>query len=160
MEFENGNVIDFDKLIFIPPHKVPSVVMKSPGLIKEGQNWIQVDKFTLKTNHENVYGLGDVTEIKVNENISLPKAGIFAEAEAKIVSLQIINEISNMHEEQTSKFDGRGFCFMQTGRDKAGYIDADFYNESGPLTKLEPPSEESYRKKIEFEQSRMNEWFR
>jgi len=160
MEFENGNVIDFDKLIFIPPHKVPSVVMKSPGLIKEGQNWIQVDKFTLKTNHENVYGLGDVTEIKVNENISLPKAGIFAEAEAKIVSQQIINEILNMREEQTSKFDGRGFCFMQTGRNKAGYIDADFYNESGPLTKLEPPSEESYRKKIEFEQERMNEWFR
>jgi sulfide:quinone oxidoreductase len=160
MEFENGNVIDFDKLVFIPPHRVPSVVMKSPGLIKEGQNWIHVDKFTLKTNHENVYGLGDVTEIKVNENISLPKAGIFAEAEAKIVSLQIINEILNTREEQTSKFDGRGFCFMQTGHNKAGYIDADFYNESGPLTKLEPPSEESYRKKIEFEQERMNEWFR
>jgi sulfide:quinone oxidoreductase len=66
----------------------------------------------------------------------------------------------NTREEQTSKFDGRGFCFMQTGHNKAGYIDADFYNESGPLTKLEPPSEESYRKKIEFEQERMNEWFR
>lgn len=158
MEFENGNVIDFDKLVFIPPHKVPSVVKDSPGLIKEGQNWIEVDKFTLKTNHEDVYGLGDVTEIKVNENISLPKAGVFAEAEAKIVSLQIINEITKVREEQTPKFDGRGFCFMQTGRIKAGYIDADFYNEAGPQTRLEPPSEESYGKKVEFEQARMSEW--
>jgi sulfide:quinone oxidoreductase len=158
MEFENGKVIDFDNLVFIPPHKIPSVVKNSPGLTKEGQNWIRVDKFTLRTSHEDVYGIGDVTEIKVNENITLPKAGIFAETEAKIVSLQIINEITKVHEEQTLKFDGRGFCFMETGHSKAGFIDADFYNEAGPITNLESPSEESYRKKVEFEQARMNDW--
>jgi hypothetical protein len=56
--------------------------------------------------------------------------------EAKVVSQQII--------------DGGG--------KKAGYITADFYNEAGPITKLEPPSQELYEKKIDFERSRLAEW--
>ena len=34
----------------------------------------------------------------------------------------------------------------------------DFYNEQGPATLLEPPSEESYKKKIDFERSKLDEW--
>ena len=41
---------------------------------------------------------------------------------------------------------------------KAGYISADFYNENGPVTLLEPPSKESYEKKLNFERSRVSEW--
>jgi sulfide:quinone oxidoreductase len=120
------------------------------------QEWIEVDKFTLKTLYENVYAIGDVTEIKVNPKVSIPKAGIFAEGQAKVVCQQIIDDIKK----QPSKpnFDGKGFCFMEVGDNKAGYIDTDFYNEKGPITRLDPPNEESYKKKVDFEKKRVNEW--
>ena len=155
IEFENGNKTNYDLLIGIPPHKVPTVI-KSSGLVKEGQNWIDVDKFSLKTNYENVFAIGDVTEIKVDQMAVIPKAGIFAEGQAKSVSYQIINEIAN--QSHNEKFDGRGFCFMEIGSKKAGFLAADFYNITGPITRLDPPSEESYRKKLDFEKNRITEW--
>ena len=155
IEFENGNKTNYDLLIGVPPHKVPTVI-KSSGLVKEGQNWIDVDKFSLKTNYENVFAIGDVTEIKVDQMAVIPKAGIFAEGQAKSVSYQIINEIAN--QSHNEKFDGRGFCFMEIGSKKAGFLAADFYNITGPITRLDPPSEESYRKKLDFEKNRIKEW--
>ena len=154
IEFENGCRVKYDLLIGIPPHKVPEVIRNS-DLIKQGQNWINVDKFSLKTDYQNVFAIGDVNEIKVNENVAIPKAGVFAEAQAKVVSQQIIDDIENNRDKlSSSKFDGKGFCFMEVGSKKAGYISADFYNEDGPVTLLEPPSMESYEKKLDFERSR------
>jgi sulfide:quinone oxidoreductase len=160
LEFGNGNRMDYDVLVGIPPHKIPMMVANSPGLLKEGENWINVDKFTLRTNYENVFAIGDVTEIKVNQYVAIPKAGIFAEEEAKVVSQQIIDEITNNNnnKSQNPRFDGKGYCFMEIGGKKAGYITADFYNEAGPITKLEPPSQELYEKKIDFERRRIAEW--
>ena len=158
IEFENGNRVNYDLLIGIPPHKVPEVIRNS-DLIKQGQNWINVDKFSLKTDYQNVFAIGDVNEIKVNENVAIPKAGVFAEAQAKVVSQQIIDDIENKRDKlSSSKFDGKGFCFMEVGDKKAGYIATDFYNEVGPVTLLEPPSKESYEKKLEFERSKISEW--
>jgi len=158
IEFENGNWVNYDLLIGIPPHKVPEVIRNS-GLIKHGQNWINVDKFSLRTDFENVFAIGDVTEIKVNENVAIPKAGVFAEAQAKVVSQQIVDDIKNdKNTDSSSRFDGKGFCFMEVGNEKAGYIAVDFYHEDGPYTLLEPPSDESYKKKLDFERSKLNEW--
>ena len=158
LEFENGKRLNYDLLIGIPPHKVPEVIRNS-CLIKQGQNWINVDKFSLKTDYENVFAIGDVTEIKVNENTTIPKAGVFAEAQAKVVSQQIVDDIENDNNKKSlPRFDGKGFCFMEVGNKKAGYVAADFYNEEGPATLLEPPSEESYKKKIDFERSKLDEW--
>ncbi|MGB6527771.1 MAG: FAD/NAD(P)-binding oxidoreductase, partial [Candidatus Nitrosopolaris sp.] len=133
---------------------------RNSDLIRQKQkqkNWIEVDKFTLKTDFKNVYAIGDVTDIKVNGTASIPKAGIFAEGEARTVSQQIIKEITD-NRSSTPKFDGKGYCFMEVGDKKAGYIDVDFYNDDGPKTLLEPPSEDSYKKKIDFERSRVNDW--
>jgi sulfide:quinone oxidoreductase len=127
-------------------------------LLEEGdQHWINVDKFTLRTKYKNVFAIGDVTEIRLDQITIIPKAGIFAEGEAKVVSQQIINEIK-YNNSNNARFDGRGFCFMEIGNKKAGYIDADFYNETGPITRLDPPSDEFYQKKLDFERSRLNEW--
>ncbi|HZD35807.1 MAG TPA: FAD/NAD(P)-binding oxidoreductase [Nitrososphaeraceae archaeon] len=159
IEFENGNRVDYDVLIGIPPHEVPSIVRKS-GLVKQGQNFVNINRYTLETEYENVFAIGDVNEIKVDGNLFIPKAGIFAESEAKVVSQLIIDDIRTKSKSSLSaKFDGKGFCFMETGNQKAGYVAADFYNEKGPTALLEPPSEESYRKKIDFERKRLSEWF-
>lgn len=158
-EFENGNKTSYDLLILVPPHQLPQVI-KNSGLLEDAdQRWINVDRFTLRTKYSNVFAIGDVTEIRVDNAITVPKAGIFAEGEAKAVSQQIINEIRNSNgDKEGTKFDGRGFCFMEVGDKKAGFIDVDLYNEAGPTTRLEPPSDEFYQKKLDFERSRLNEW--
>jgi sulfide:quinone oxidoreductase len=158
IEFENGSKTNYDVLVIIPPHQVPQVIKNSHLLLEErDQHWINVDKFTLRTKYKNVFAIGDVTEIRLDQITIIPKAGIFAEGEAKVVSQQIINEIK-YNNSNKAKFDGKGFCFMEIGNKKAGYIDADFYNEAGPTTRLDPPSDEFYQKKLDFERSRLNEW--
>jgi sulfide:quinone oxidoreductase len=158
IEFENGNKTSYDVLVMIPPHQVPKII-KDSNLLGDGdQHWINVDRFTLRTKYKNVFAIGDVTEIRLDQTTTIPKAGIFAEGEAKIVSQQIINEIKNINSKKAVKFDGKGFCFMEIGDKKAGYIDTDFYNEAGPITRLDPPSGEFYQKKLDFERSRLNEW--
>ncbi len=147
---------DYSLLIAIPPHTLPSAI-KGSGFVESGQNWVGVDRFTLKTKYENAYAIGDMTEIKVNQRVSIPKAGIFAEGQARVVCQQILEDIKKS-QPSNPKFDGKGYCFMETGDSKAGYIDTDFYIEGGPVTRLEAPSEESYRKKIDFEKNRVNDW--
>ncbi len=158
IEFENGNKTSYDVLVVIPPHRVPKIIKDSNLLEYGDQHWINVDKFTLKTKYKNVFAIGDVTEIRLDQTTTIPKAGIFAEGEAKVVSQQIINDIKNNNSNKALKFDGKGFCFMEIGDKKAGYIDTDFYNEAGPTSRLDPPSGEFYQKKLDFERSRLNEW--
>ena len=159
IEFENGNKTGYDLLILVPPHQVPRVIKNSDLLGDKDQRWIHVDRFTLRTKYKNIFAIGDVTEIRVDNATTVPKAGIFAEGEAKAVSQQIIYEIKNSNgDKESTKFDGKGFCFMEIGNKKAGYIDTDFYNEAGPTTRLDPPSDEFYQKKLDFERSRLNEW--
>jgi len=159
IEFENGSKTFYDVLVLIPPHQVPQIIKNSDLLGDGDQHWIHVDKFTLRTKYKNVFAIGDVTEIRLDKTTTIPKAGIFAEGEAKVVSQQITNEIKNNNNNKAlTKFDGKGFCFMEIGDKKAGYIYADFYNERGPINRLDPPSDEFYQKKLDFERSRLNEW--
>ena len=151
LEFENG-AKDFDLLVGIPPHRAPEVARNS-GLASG--DWISVDSHTMKTSAKNVFAVGDVTEIKVG-TLALPKAGIFAEEEAKVVAQQIIDEIAGR--QATAAFTGRGYCFMEVGNNLAGYLEADFYNQAGPVLKLEAPSEQNYEKKLDFERRRVKEW--
>ncbi len=152
IEFESGRKERFDLLIGIPPHKSPAVVKES-GLA-QGE-WIPVDRLTLKTQHQGVYAIGDVTEIKLGQ-LAMPKAGIFAEGEAKVVAQEITDEIGGRKAQ--SEYDGRGFCYVEVGSRMAGYVQADFYNIQGPLFQLDPPSAAHYEGKHDFERSRIKEW--
>src|SRR5581483_977996 len=153
LEFENGAMQGYDVLVGIPPHKVPEVV-RSSGLTGGG-DWVAVDRHTMKTSVKNVFAIGDVTEIKVGA-IAVPKAGIFAEEEAKVAARQIMDEIAG--KPATAAFSGQGYCFMEVGNRRAGSVEADFYNPAGPSIKLEPPSEQNYEKKQDFERTRVKEW--
>jgi sulfide:quinone oxidoreductase len=82
----------------------------------------------------------------VNGDVFIPKAGIFAEPQAKVVSRLIIGDISKGLS-SSARFDGRGFCFMETGGQEAGFLNADFYNKKGSTVSLEPSSSEFYNKK-------------
>jgi sulfide:quinone oxidoreductase len=158
LEFYNGQKKEYDILVAIPFH-LPPLVLKKSGVIESKSNWISVDKFTLQTRFEDVFAIGDVTEIKINKTIAVPKAGIFAEGQARSVASQIIHKISNGSQEfPIIEFDGKGFCFMEAGNGKAGFIDTNFYNSDGAITILKEPSTIYYKKKINFEKQRIKEW--
>jgi sulfide:quinone oxidoreductase len=152
LEFDNGFKAAYDVLVGIPPHRVPEVV-RSAGLV-EG-DWVAVDRNTMKTKFRNVFAIGDVTEIKVG-TLALPKAGIFAEEQAKVAARQIVDEVNGMPALAT--FAGKGYCFMDIGNKRAGYLEGDFFNPAGPLLRLEAPSEQNFQKKQDFERTRIKEW--
>ena len=158
--FKNKQKKEYDILIGIPLHFLPPVISKSGLIDKKEDSWLTVDKFTLKTKFEDVFAIGDSTEIKINKLVSVPKAGIFAEGQAHSVAYQIINNIKDSKEEQNNQinFDGKGFCFMDTGNGKAGFIDTNFYHNNGPKTILKPPSIKFYNQKVNFEYQRIKEW--
>lgn len=167
LQFDNKQTKEYSILIGIPFHFLPPVISTS-GLLEKEHNWISVDKFTLQTKFNDVFAIGDATEIKINDVVSVPKAGIFAEGQAKSVASQIIKKINTITEEKDGrekkeenniiKFDGKGFCFMDTGNGKAGFIDTNFYNSNGPITILKEPSIQYYKQKINFESQRIKEW--
>ena len=153
IEFDNGKQKDYDLLVGIPPHRAPEVVRTS-GLTA-GSDWIPIDKHTTRTSINNIFAVGDVTEIKIGAT-ALPKAGIFAEEEAKVAAQQILHEIGITPAE--ASFSGQGYCFMEVGSRRAGYLTANFYDKIGPSIKLDPPSEENYEKKLDFERIRIKDW--
>ncbi len=152
IKFENGET-SFDVLISIPPHKVPAVVIES-GFAENGK-FVVVDK-TCTTKYENVYAIGDVNQIMVTDKIAVPKAGIFAEAEGITVARNIISQIKN--ELKNAIFDGKGGCFLETGKGTAGYLQVDMFATPDPLTQLQSSSTEHFSEKEKFEQERLKKW--
>ena len=51
-------------------------------------DWIPVDKFTLKTRFSGVYAVGDVN------SVGTPKAGVFSEGAAKAAAASIIAKVT------------------------------------------------------------------
>jgi len=150
--FQNGEA-NFDLLLAIPPHIAPKVIYDS-GLAKEG-GFIPINR-DCKTPFENVYAVGDVTTLTVNDTIAVPKAGVFAEGEAIIVAQNIISKIQSKKE--FSLFDGKGGCFIESGRDTASLIEVDMFSEPKPSTKLTESTAKHLDEKIQFEKERLSKW--
>lgn len=124
IEFGSGKRARFDLLIFVPPHAAPMVVRKSALAGENG--WIPVDAATLKTKFEGVFAIGDVAAVKLPDGKMLPKAGVFAHAQAEVVAHNIAREI--LGRGKTRAFDGKGYCFVEVGDGKAGFSHGNFYS--------------------------------
>lgn len=135
LAFQDASEVPYDLLIGVPVHEVPNVVREA-GLADEG-GWVPVDRETLATKFENVYAVGDVTEITLANGRMLPKAGVFAHAEAEVVARNIAAEINGGSVEWA--FGGDGACFLETGRGKAAYVTGNFFAEPEPDVRLRPP---------------------
>lgn len=81
----------------------------------------------------------------------LPKAGVFAEREAKVVAHNIIRDITG--EGETESFDGHGECFVETGGGKAGFGRGNFYAEPTPQVALHPEGRRWHIGKLLFEKN-------
>jgi len=150
--FENSEA-DFDLLLAVPPHIAPKVIYDS-GLAKE-PGFIPIDR-DCKTPFENVFAIGDVTNLVVTENMAVPKAGIFAEGEGITVARNIISKIQS--KEESILFDGKGGCFIESGRNTASVIEVDMFSNPQPSTNITEATADNLSKKLEFEKERLSKW--
>ena len=150
--FENSEA-DFDLLLAVPPHIAPKVIYDS-GLAKE-PGFIPIDR-DCKTPFENVFAVGDVTNLVVTENMAVPKAGIFAEGEGITVARNIISKIQS--KEESILFDGKGGCFIESGRNTASVIEVDMFSNPQPSTNITEATADNLSKKLEFEKERLSKW--
>ena len=136
----------FDLLAAVPPHRPPPVVATSPLANESG--WIPVDRRTLRTSHERVYAVGDVAGITLVNGRPLPKAGVFAHAEALAVAQTLIAELQGG---QPAVFDGKGYCWVELGGGEAAFASGDFYAEPAPAVRLKSPGRGWHLGKVLFE---------
>lgn len=152
IKFENSEE-NFDLLIAVPPHKAPRAVIES-GFANEGE-YISVNR-DCKTKFDNVYAVGDVNTMKVNDMAAVPKAGIFAEGQGITVARNIVSQIQKEHE--SAIFDGKGGCFVELGKESAGYVEVDMFAKPNPITLLKEPAKEHMIEKERFEKERLEKW--
>lgn len=152
--FEDGETATSDLIVVVPPHRAPQVVRDS-GLTDDS-GWIPVDRQTLKTKHEGVFAIGDVTHIALPDGMSLPKAGVFAQSEAEVVARNIAARI--LGQAKRERFDGKGYCFLETGGGTAGLVQGDFYAEPRNIP-LRSPSPVWHWGKVAYERYWLWKWY-
>jgi sulfide:quinone oxidoreductase len=154
LTFANGTTADFDLLLYVPVHRAPAAVRAS-GLVDES-GWVPVDRTTFETRFAGVYAIGDVTTVPLSMGKPLPKAGVFAHAEAEVVAANIASAWTGRGTRRA--FDGEGQCFLETGDGRAGLGAGNFYGEPAPLVKLYPPSRRWHWGKVLFEKRWLGRW--
>ena len=149
-----GQRAGYDLLLGIPAHHPPEAAATS-GLAG-GTGFLPVDPATLATSAEGVFAIGDVTTIPLAGGKFLPKAGVFAEAEAKVVARNIAAELAGR--QPTATFNGSGACFVELGDGRAAFAAGNFYASGGPQVRLRRPGRHWHLAKVAFEQYWMHRW--
>jgi sulfide:quinone oxidoreductase len=149
-----GERVGYDLLLGIPPHRPPQVVAQ--GTLAGDSGFVPVDPATLETGAEGIFAIGDITAIPIAGGKFLPKAGVFAHAEAEVVARRIADELAGR--QTTATFDGAGACFVELGDGQAAYATGRFYGESGPQVRLRQPGRRWHAAKVAFEQYWMRRW--
>ena len=153
ISFEGKESFAYDLLIAVPPHRSPLVVREA-GLANQG-GWVPVDSATLATKDENVYAIGDITAIplpgrwKPDVPLMLPKAGVFAHAQALVVARRIADRIAG--QAARDKFSGEGYCMLEAGEHLAGFASGQFLAEPSPQIKLRQIGRSWHLGKVLFE---------
>jgi sulfide:quinone oxidoreductase len=150
---EDCEPLHYDLFLGVPIHVPPLVVRQSPF---GNKGWISVNQANLETTFKNVYAVGDVTNIPVGE-FSVPKAGAFAEAGAKVVVNDILNKLKN--EKNVVKYEAIGTCYAEFGDGNVAELNANFLGFPEPRIVLNGPSAELRKNKESFEKDRISKWF-
>jgi sulfide:quinone oxidoreductase len=148
--FSDGTREAFDLLAAVPPHRPPQAVSFSPLANENG--WIPVDRHSLRTAFDGVYALGDIASITLANGKPLPKAGVFAHAQARVIAQSIAAELKGG---LAAAFDGTGYCWVELGGGQAAFASGDFYAEPSPDVQLRSPGRSWHLGKVLFERSWM-----
>ncbi|MBF0093637.1 MAG: NAD(P)/FAD-dependent oxidoreductase [Alphaproteobacteria bacterium] len=119
---EEGVDLSYDLLITIPPHQGAQVIDDS-GLGKGG--WVPTHPRTLhREGSTNVFVVGDTT------NIPISKAGSTAHFEADTLIDNLVSLIVDGR--MTRTYDGKVYCFLETGMKTGTYIWFDYETPPSP----------------------------
>jgi sulfide:quinone oxidoreductase len=144
----SGGSIPYDLFVGIPVHRVPQVVEGS-GLAVDG--WVPVEKTNLATRFPDVYAVGDVTALP------MAKAGVFAEAAARVVADDIAARLRG--DTLQRPYEGAGTCYLEFGGGMVGMVEANFFGGPTPTARLVGPSRELAADKVAFAKTRRKRWF-
>jgi len=146
----NGETLPYDLFVGIPVHRAPEPLAAS-GLAVEG--WVPVDQTNLRTAFPQVYAIGDVC----TGARTVPKAGIFAEAAARVVADDIVAAISG--EDPPAPYEGSGVCYAEFGGGLVSKVEVNFLRGEAPAAEQHDPSREYAAEKAEFGATRRTRWF-
>ncbi|MDA8194688.1 MAG: FAD/NAD(P)-binding oxidoreductase [Thermaerobacter sp.] len=123
-----GETLRYDLLVAVPPHTGQAVIGRS-GLGDSG-GWLATDRASLRLQgSDNVFVLGDAT------NLPISKAGSTAHFEADVVASNLVNLLRGGL--GSVRYDGKVFCFIETGLKKATFITFDYANPPTPVEATE-----------------------
>ena len=117
----SGGHVPYDHFIGIPVHRVPEVV-ESSGLATDG--WVPVNRANLATPFPGVYAIGDLTALP------MAKAGVFAEAAARVVAKDIAARLHG--DAPPQPYEGAGSCYVEFGDGLVGKVEANFLGGPAP----------------------------
>ena len=123
---EEGSEVKYDLLVAVPPHRGQEVIEKN-GLGKNG--WIPTDRYSLHMDGEhgrNVIVLGDTT------NLPISKAGSTTHFEAEVAAENVASMIK--FGRPVRSYDGKVFCFIEAGKDRATYAMFNYTTPPQPRT--------------------------
>lgn len=152
--FADGADVTADLIVYMPGITPPSVIAGSA--LAGAPGWIEVDRHTLATAFPGVYAIGDNTSIPLGIGKPLPRAGVFAHAQAEAVADRIAAAING--KPPTAEFDGHGGCFIETGNGRAAYGSGNFYADPAPAVAMKPPARYHHWSKVIFELNVMRRW--
>jgi sulfide:quinone oxidoreductase len=149
----DGIKAPYDLLIAIPPHLAPRAVRESGLAAASG--WIPADPVTLELANSprpgKIYAIGDVASVPLpgrfapDVSLVLPKAGIFAERQGRVVASRIAAEI--LGNGRGDNFDGKGFCYIEIGDEKALRSEGSFYEMPHPVMNPRAPDHIQFAEK-------------
>jgi sulfide:quinone oxidoreductase len=100
-----------------------------------------------------VYALGDVA----TGGRTVAKAGIFAEAAARVVAQDITARVVGT--KSPPPYEGDGPCYVEFGGGLVGRIEVNFLGGPAPTARILPPSSELAAEKEAFAATRRQSWF-
>ena len=145
---DDGQQLPCDLFLGVPKNRAPDVVVAS-GLTVDG--WVVVNPRTLETSVPGVFAVGDLA------NTGAPKAGVFAEAAARVVAANITSMLRS--EQPTARNPGAGSCYVEFGDNRIARVDVDFFSGPKPTGTFYAPSEAMQEDKKSFGTTRRARWF-
>jgi sulfide:quinone oxidoreductase len=136
---EEGTEASYDLLVTIPAHRGMEVIEKN-GLGQRG--FIPTHRHRLNMEgRDNVFILGDTT------NLPISKAGSTAHFEAEALA-ENLAAMAKIGTGGVRDYDGKVFCFIEAGKDRATYAMFDYNNPPDP----KPPTKAVHWFKMAYNQ--------
>lgn len=149
-QLAGGETLAYDLFVGIPLHRAPTALADS-GLVRDG--WVPVDQSNLRTPFAGVYAIGDVC----TGPRTVPKAGIFAEAAARVVADDIAAAIAGTP--PPPPYEGSGVCYAEFGDGLVSKVEVNFLRGDAPAAERHEPSLQYAAEKAQFGAVRRARWF-